>query len=220
MKSRSEMGPKYRGRFRHQNGSLRMSKGTFPKWYAKWYSYGLDGKRKQHSRVIGLCAEMTEAQAREILRSLIDRDTRLSGVFTEKLGIIPIAFGENAKHLAFHNGGVLAELLVCADLLNKGWEIFRPISATATCDLIAVKGSAAVRVEVKKARLDGSPHRRLLTSIKRNIAKFDLAAFVLADTGEIYYFEHDFLLTNPRPPANSENHRDLAYTYHGEASSA
>jgi hypothetical protein len=48
--------------------------------------------------------------------------------------------------------GTLNELLTCADLIKRGWHTFRSVTPDSPCDLVAVKGEAVVRVEVKTAR--------------------------------------------------------------------
>jgi hypothetical protein len=45
--------------------------------------------------------------------------------------------------------GSLAELVVCADLLDKGFAVFRSVSPNCFCDLIAIKGSEERRIEVR-----------------------------------------------------------------------
>jgi hypothetical protein len=47
--------------------------------------------------------------------------------------------------------GAVAELIVCADLLQRGFEVFRAVSPGATCDLIALKEGRSLRVQVRTA---------------------------------------------------------------------
>lgn len=49
--------------------------------------------------------------------------------------------------------GAISELHVCADLLLRGYEVFRSVSPTASCDLAVLRGSRLLRIEVKSARL-------------------------------------------------------------------
>src|SRR5882724_3603848 len=44
--------------------------------------------------------------------------------------------------------GALHELLVAADLLRRGYEVFRPLSQAASCDLLVLHGRQLLRVEV------------------------------------------------------------------------
>ena len=54
---------------------------------------------------------------------------------------------------AFGNRGAIGELGVSIDLMQRGYEVFRSVSAHASCDLIAVKGERMYRVEVRSAHV-------------------------------------------------------------------
>lgn len=45
--------------------------------------------------------------------------------------------------------GALHELIVCADLLQKGFAVFRAVSPSAPCDLAVLRGSQLLRIEVR-----------------------------------------------------------------------
>ena len=45
--------------------------------------------------------------------------------------------------------GALAELAVATDLMAKGYEVFRALSPSCSCDLVVLAGDRIVRVEVK-----------------------------------------------------------------------
>ena len=47
--------------------------------------------------------------------------------------------------------GALAELFVAADLLGKGFNVFRAVLPGASCDLVAERSGLLCRIEVKKA---------------------------------------------------------------------
>ena len=56
--------------------------------------------------------------------------------------------------------GAAAEMLVAANLLMDGWAVFRSVSPSAYCDLIAVRDGVTRHIEVRSTvsrRLDGSP---------------------------------------------------------------
>lgn len=40
---------------------------------------------------------------------------------------------------------------VCVDLLERGYSVFRSVSPSCKCDLVAMKGGVLTRVEVKTA---------------------------------------------------------------------
>jgi hypothetical protein len=45
--------------------------------------------------------------------------------------------------------GAVTELLVAAKLMTKGWHVFRSISQHCPCDLVAVKGTDCLMLEVR-----------------------------------------------------------------------
>lgn len=80
-------------------------------------------------------------------------------------------------------------MLVCADLLSRGFEVFRAISPSATCDLILAHpgGAETVRVEVRCAhfrgpRVDG----QIFWSVVSRKGAYDLFVIVMPD-GTIHY---------------------------------
>jgi hypothetical protein len=79
--------------------------------------------------------------------------------------------------------GAISELLVCADLLKKGYEVFRAVSQHCSCDLAILKDKALVRVEVRTAFMNGKGE---LNYAKPKPEKSDVLALVLKD-GNIFY---------------------------------
>lgn len=77
--------------------------------------------------------------------------------------------------------GALRELLVCADLMKRGYHVYRAQSPACPCDLIAIKGDLMLRVEVKTAyrRADGSLAMPLIQP--RQQGQFDVLALVGTD---------------------------------------
>lgn len=45
--------------------------------------------------------------------------------------------------------GSIAELIVCADLLAKGYQVYRPVSYHSAFDIVAIRGSSIVTIEVR-----------------------------------------------------------------------
>ena len=81
--------------------------------------------------------------------------------------------------------GDVNELLVCADLLKKGYEVFRSISHTCSCDLIAMKDGMMIRVEVKSAYLKKNGK----FSYAKGKNSYDLLALVL-NYSSIHYLPY------------------------------
>jgi hypothetical protein len=78
------------------------------------------------------------------------------------------------------------ELIVCADLMKKGYHVFRAVSAYGPCDLIAMKDGKLWRVEVttgyyrKNGSMGWTWHDRTLS---------DVIAAVMPDSTVIYVSE-------------------------------
>lgn len=62
--------------------------------------------------------------------------------------------GHKRKTFGLSTGkvGAISELIVCADLLKKGWEVFRTVSQSCSCDLIVIKNKKILRIEVRTGR--------------------------------------------------------------------
>lgn len=57
-----------------------------------------------------------------------------------------------AHHIPRRSVGASAELVVAADLLNLGYQVFRSVSAHAECDLVILKNGALWTVEVRTSQ--------------------------------------------------------------------
>lgn len=82
--------------------------------------------------------------------------------------------------------GALHELVICADLMRRGWNVFRAMSPSCPCDLIVYRSESPLfRVEVRTAqrRADGEVYRQPNTW---EIGRYDVRALVCHD-GEIIY---------------------------------
>jgi hypothetical protein len=78
------------------------------------------------------------------------------------------------------NTGAVSELLASADLLRRGYDVFRAVSPQCPCDLVAMRDGVCLRVEVRT----GTPY--LATGTVgvplRETDRFDVLAVVVADT--------------------------------------
>jgi hypothetical protein len=73
--------------------------------------------------------------------------------------------------------GAIGELIVSADLLQKGYEVFRALSPSSSCDLaILTKEKKLIRVEVKTGYRTKMTGR--LGCAKPDNARFDILAIV------------------------------------------
>ena len=78
--------------------------------------------------------------------------------------------------------GAISELKVGADLLGKGFEVFRALSPSCSCDLAILRDGRLVRVEVTTGHRSSTG--RVIHPSKIN--RYDLLAVVLSD-GTIHY---------------------------------
>jgi len=106
--------------------------------------------------------------------------------------------------------GAISELIVCADLLDKGYEVFRSISQSCSCDLIAMKNNEIIKIEVKTGRIksDGNIGYAIKEEQKNN---FDILAIVVNQS--ITYLEHDAAMKETTIPKIENQIRYYNSTY-------
>lgn len=80
--------------------------------------------------------------------------------------------------------GVLAELLVCADLTRRGYDVYRAVNHGAATDLMIYVNGRGLRVEVKAAQI--RPGGQWIAAYSGLRQPHDVLALV-APTGEIRY---------------------------------
>jgi hypothetical protein len=80
--------------------------------------------------------------------------------------------------------GAVNELRVSADLLLKGYNVFRALSPSCPCDLLILKNGSTLRVEVTTANYAASG--RIIHNKQGDTHKFDVLAIVKRQ-GEIIY---------------------------------
>ena len=90
--------------------------------------------------------------------------------------------------------GAISELLVAGDLLKKGYGVFRSVSPSCYCDILAIKNGEISEVEVR-------------TGYKSDTGKYSFAkglrdtanmyAVWERNSGDIVYFDKDFIRIEP-----------------------
>ena len=83
--------------------------------------------------------------------------------------------------------GAVSELLVCADLLSRGFSVFRSTSQSCDCDLIAQKGNLLLRIEVTTSSTVYKNGSLGVTFKDRDQHKFDILAVNVVPKGIIVY---------------------------------
>lgn len=91
----------------------------------------------------------------------------------------PSPFG----HLVASDVGALAELVVCVDLIRRGYQVFRAVSPAAPCDLMAITPDGTFRVEVKAAR---RTDRGLEYDKPKDQTRYDVLALVVNGVEVMY----------------------------------
>ena len=81
--------------------------------------------------------------------------------------------------------GAIGEMTACADLLKRGFEVFRSVSATCSCDLIILKNKKLLRVEVRTGTTNQITGRISVPKTKLKLEKYDIFATIV--NGIIYY---------------------------------
>ena len=179
--------------------SLQRTRAKRARWYirpsapirkgGKWRS------RQLPSIYLGFCDEISEKEAeakRITLCRALDENIQFTGF---PYSVIGRNFIENSGHkqefgpsLALDEQydipavrrGAIAEWLVAADLLAKGYEVFRPLHQGSSCDLAAYDGTF-YRIEVKYSSRDDTG-----IWLTRNAGKYDVLALV-NKVGKISY---------------------------------
>lgn len=79
--------------------------------------------------------------------------------------------------------GAVHELVICIDLLKKGYEVFRSVSPACSCDLAIIFEGKLFRVEVTTGSYNCSGN---ITYPKKNKNKFDILAICFKNGNIIY----------------------------------
>lgn len=80
--------------------------------------------------------------------------------------------------------GAMSELIVCADLLGKGYEVFRSLSPHSSCDMIVLKDGKIIRIESRTGqRREGKFY---IPFGNKDIGRSDILAVVVES--KVFYF--------------------------------
>jgi hypothetical protein len=125
----------------------------------------------------------------------------------------PEGLGQPMEAYSSGTTGAASELIVCAELMRLGFNVFRCESPHAPFDLIAYRDGRFLRVEVKTVSLQKTAPT---FAVPKN-DEWDLVALVSKATGDVFFFEsgatyrvmHDTIrphlgyppVIDPKPPA-------------------
>ena len=90
-------------------------------------------------------------------------------------------------HLSTNAMGAFVELLVCQDLMVRGYEVFRCVSPSASFDLVAYKKSTkeTLRIEVRTGMKNKSGSYYVNSK-----GDYDMLAGYMKNTNELIYFKN------------------------------
>jgi hypothetical protein len=174
------------------SGSVFLSGQNDPYWWGRFYvpvvRHGMSYRTQVRIRIgAGTVLSEEEARARfEVLRlqEVAKRETIAAlaqrAKFTGKRS--GAAFVRNASR------GVVAELVVAKDLLERGFEVFRAVSPQSPFDLVLYVHGEFYRVEVKCGSVSESG--KPVCASFRNRGKFDVLA-VVDENETVHYFTPD-----------------------------
>ena len=171
------------------------------RWYGK-YSRKISGKVRQSAMPLGRIETMTEAEAREKLRKVIEQDDHVRSVceiISQSEIILPLPWEMPKTEFLDdrHSRGAVAVMRVATDLLSRGFHPYQPFSPAAPFDIFAlVHGWKAVRIEVKMAKIE--PSGTIYCNVSRNVGKFDVLAAVTPD-GLVHYIASSLIKDLQRP---------------------
>jgi len=98
-----------------------------------------------------------------------------------------MGFQKSLKSKKYKNGnctGASHELLVCSDLLSKGFEVYRSVSSTGYCDLIVInfETKEILRIEVTTGTIGNLGY---ISFPKKDKKKYDVLAVIVDN--QVYY---------------------------------
>ena len=83
--------------------------------------------------------------------------------------------------------GAMSELYVCADLIKRGFDVFRSVSPACFCDLIAIKNDKVFKIEVKTGSIVKKDGKLAAMPHIKYIDRIDLIAIVIKK--KVRYFD-------------------------------
>lgn len=91
------------------------------------------------------------------------------------------------KSISSGTVGAIAEMAVAVDLMEKGYAVFRALSPSCLCDLIAIKDGKVLRVEVRTG-YKGEKEKTSFPLAIRDPGRQDVFGIYIRARGTIEYF--------------------------------
>lgn len=87
--------------------------------------------------------------------------------------------------------GAISELLVCADLMKKGWEVFRALSPHSNSDVLALRDGLLLKLEIRTGMYYNKDNgEKLFNYSKKNIIGKSVVVVTLPDN-KIHYIDFE-----------------------------
>ena len=93
------------------------------------------------------------------------------------------------KSVSSGTAGAISEIVVSASLLKDGWDVYRAVSPSSKCDLVAIKDGIIRRVEVKTGYRYVEMGRILTPSSDHN--EYDVLAAYIRLEDRIFYRDNN-----------------------------
>ena len=96
------------------------------------------------------------------------------------------------EHLTSGQMGAVSELLVSAELMKLGYEVFRAVSPSSSCDLVCIKNGETFRVEVRTGKRSDEG-KVAVTRGPKDYGRSDILAVLLRPHEVLFYIMHEDL---------------------------
>lgn len=89
--------------------------------------------------------------------------------------------------------GAITELVISADLMKKGYSVFRALSPSCFCDVIAIKDNNLLKVEIKTGYV--GLNKKVLFPKSKN-TNIDIYGVYSRLDNQCFYFDNKFIEIN------------------------
>lgn len=83
--------------------------------------------------------------------------------------------------------GAASEMVVGADLLMAGYEVYRAMSPSSPCDLLIMKDGVTRRVEVRTGRRNPTTGSVFCPTSQKDVGRYDVLAIYIPEERHIEY---------------------------------
>ena len=131
---------------------------------------------------------------REFVKSFAKTNRRFCSTKCQSSAYVKVVYRNVRRDISVPNQtiGAIGEMMIACDLFKKGFETFRALSTSASCDLIALKNTEVFRIEVRTGYIYKSPNRaKRIVFMKTGRIKPDCFGVYVEAENSVYYFYPD-----------------------------